>query len=273
VDGVAPGLYGDYSGTYCEKGSAVTALAPLETTPGSGTYNDASLAAIDGFLGRLYNLQPPGQDRIKAIISPHNANALTSGTGFQDIYGQWYGTGNFYTDSNAIAYYKERLAHIINYKSPWFGVPWKNLTYMILGFDIQNEPMNEVGDPAHFSGNGWLCNMAEYMRSELGSTNQIKIVSGGFGGGTTSYNLESPATGCAALDVIALHGYQSESSWANYIPSAINNANGKLVIVEEWGVGSGVSTSQWSTTCNLFNSHGVPWVSRQSSLSWNTVQG
>lgn len=52
------------------------------------------------------------------------------------------------------------------------------------------------------------------------------------------------------------------SQWAAYVPSLANQAaaQGKKVVIEEWGVGTGDYDSI-ATQAAVFNNAGVPWVS------------
>lgn len=77
---------------------------------------------------------------IKLLVSIHSYNALS---GKADFYGQWYGTGNFYTDSNAIGYFKNRIAHVLSHVNPHNGKPWSQSSEYIFAFEAQNEAMHD----------------------------------------------------------------------------------------------------------------------------------
>lgn len=63
--------------------------------------------------------------------------------------------------------------------------------------------------------------------------------------------------------MIALHGYMTQASqWAPYVPELSDKAGkkGKLVFVEEWGVGSDSSYDSVAKQAAVFTDAGVPWV-------------
>jgi mannan endo-1,4-beta-mannosidase len=72
---------------------------------------------------------------IKLLISLHSYNALE---GKRDFYGKWYGTGDFYTDSDAIGYFEERIAHV----NVHTGKAWSESSEYIFAFEAQNEAMH-----------------------------------------------------------------------------------------------------------------------------------
>ncbi|KAI6862184.1 hypothetical protein KC338_g6319 [Hortaea werneckii] len=97
-----------------QKGTYFTSFPSLEgDTPRS--YNDEVLNRLDDF---MHNAQSYG---VKLIISFHSYNALKA---HSDFYGQYYGTGLFYSDANAIGYYKDRIAHVMAHVNPHNGKPW-----------------------------------------------------------------------------------------------------------------------------------------------------
>ena len=67
----------------------------------------------------------------------HSFNALKAG----DAYGQIYGTGYFYEQSEPQAMFDKRLQHILNHKHTTLGKPWKELKDYIFGFEAENEAM------------------------------------------------------------------------------------------------------------------------------------
>jgi mannan endo-1,4-beta-mannosidase len=77
---------------------------------------------------------------IKLLISIHSYNALEAAN---DFYGQWYGTGDFYTDRNAIEYFKERIAHVLAHVNPANGKTWSQSSEYIFAFEAQNEAMHD----------------------------------------------------------------------------------------------------------------------------------
>lgn len=76
----------------------------------------------------------------------HSWNALSA----KDIYGQWYGTGDFYEQAAPQAGFDNRLKHILNHKHSTLGKPWSQLPEYIFGFEAENEAM--IGNVSSF----WL---------------------------------------------------------------------------------------------------------------------
>lgn len=117
--------------------------------------------------------------------------------------------------------------------------------------------------------NGWLCGRATHMRSELGADNPIIITSGGIGGDFShDCSFIAAATSCEALDALAVHRYASvPGAWAGSAKGWVENANGKLVYLEEWGINAASydqSTAFPSETADM-NSIGFP------SLYWEII--
>lgn len=77
---------------------------------------------------------------IKLLISIHSYNALSAAN---DFYGKWYGTGDFYTDSGAIGYFKDRIAHVLAHVNPHNGKTWAESSEYIFAFEAQNEAMHQ----------------------------------------------------------------------------------------------------------------------------------
>jgi mannan endo-1,4-beta-mannosidase len=76
---------------------------------------------------------------IKLLISIHSYNALE---GNSDFYGNWYGTGDFYTNNDAIDYFKQRIAHVMAHVNPNNGKTWAQSSEYIFAFEAQNEAMH-----------------------------------------------------------------------------------------------------------------------------------
>ena len=76
---------------------------------------------------------------IKLLISIHSYNALE---GNKDFYGKWYGTGDFYTNKDAIALFKDRIAHVLAHVNPTTGKTWAQSPEYIFAFEAQNEAMH-----------------------------------------------------------------------------------------------------------------------------------
>jgi mannan endo-1,4-beta-mannosidase len=76
---------------------------------------------------------------IKLLISIHSYNALEAAN---DFYGQWYGTGDFYTNAQAKGYFKDRIAHVLAHVNPANGKTWAQSQEYIFAFEAQNEAMH-----------------------------------------------------------------------------------------------------------------------------------
>lgn len=76
---------------------------------------------------------------IKLLISIHSYNALE---GNRDFYGKWYGTGDFYTNTDAIDHFKNRIAHVLGHVNPTNGKTWAQSPEYIFAFEAQNEAMH-----------------------------------------------------------------------------------------------------------------------------------
>ncbi|TFK31397.1 glycoside hydrolase family 5 protein [Crucibulum laeve] len=241
------------------KGSSAVATNDLETVS-VGTYDDTILRKIDQLA-----VEAHARD-IKLVIAMHDRYAL--GCWDTDAYVAKYSlpvtgcvngvpdSSKFYTNANAIADYDNRLRHILNFQSPNFGVPWKQLSDAIFSFEIQNEGMGHMNQVAP----NWWCDRANTIRSLLGSTG-IQISTGG--GTDLSTSLQSQFFSCANLQIIALHDYNLDSSYiASHIdaakPLALNS--GKRLLYEEFGATGSSKQSQIQAVTNTLISTGVPWM-------------
>ncbi|MCJ1387736.1 hypothetical protein MMC18_000579 [Xylographa bjoerkii] len=252
---------GAYAG--CTKGSTTVAIPDLEPNT-VGTFNDAVLIALDNTLKIVH------ANGMKAIISPHDGNLLPpsgSSTGYNgcDVYCKKYGSSDtFYTSTEAKSDYDTRMAHILNYQSPNFGQAWSQLSEVILGFDLQNEPMIASVDLLENNdASDWLCGRAGNMKKII-STSGVKIATGGVGGSeyeNHEYNIIEKVLYCSAIDILSVHGYMSSAGgWSPYIPSLEQTAagQGKHLMVEEWGV---KANGEFDPEAANFNSYGIPWAS------------
>jgi mannan endo-1,4-beta-mannosidase len=117
-----------------------------------------------------------------------------------------------------------------------------------------------VNDPGD-----WLCGRAGNMKAILGSS-AVKIATGGVGGSQYDgheYNLLSKALYCSATDIMSVHGYMYQASnWGEFIPSLAGQAaaQGKHLMIEEWGVGTSSSMDSIADQAAVFNDNGVPWL-------------
>ncbi|KAM0080939.1 hypothetical protein ACKRZS_006901 [Fusarium odoratissimum] len=238
----------------CQKGSQIVRDIPqLETT--IGQYNKVTLDEIDKLLVKL------SDKNIKAIISPHDANSLI-GDYRKDAYWARWGSGYFYEKQDAFDAYDARLSYILNYKGTYSGKVWKNWPTAIFSFNLQNEPMTpgpsncKNGDPS-----GWACGRATFMRN-AGLDSHILISTGGLGGDFSHGCTFLPAvTQCKAIDAISVHRYASvPGMWSANLPNWLNQANGKKVYLEEWGVDSQQydQKSVFVSEVNDMNSAGLP---------------
>ncbi|EXL98185.1 hypothetical protein NOF04DRAFT_6595 [Fusarium oxysporum II5] len=238
----------------CQKGSQIVRDIPqLETT--IGQYNKVTLDEIDKLLVKL------SDKNIKAIISPHDANSLI-GDYRKDAYWARWGSGYFYEKQDAFDAYDARLSYILNYKGTYSGKVWKNWPTAIFSFNLQNEPMTpgpsncKNGDPS-----GWACGRATFMRN-AGLDSHILISTGGLGGDFSHGCTFLPAvTQCKAIDAISVHRYASvPGMWSANLPNWLNQANGKKVYLEKWGVDSQQydQKSVFVSEVNDMNSAGLP---------------
>lgn len=127
-----------------------------------------------------------------------------------------------------------------------------------------------TGDDAQ----GWLCGRATHLRGELGADSPILVTSGGIGGDYShGCTFMAAATGCAALDAIAMHRYAAvPGGWSTSAPGWVEEASGagsgdKLVYLEEWGVdkASYDQASAFPSEAADMNSVGLP------SLYWQII--
>jgi mannan endo-1,4-beta-mannosidase len=117
------------------KGTAINGFAGLENDGPAQWNNDEVLNRLDDVMVNAH------QYGIKLLISMHSYNTLSANN---DFYGRWYGTGYFYTDTNAINYFKQRIAHIMAHVNPHNGKAWSQSSEYIFAFEAQNEAMNGV---------------------------------------------------------------------------------------------------------------------------------
>jgi mannan endo-1,4-beta-mannosidase len=102
-----------------------------------GTFDDEVLNRLDDV---MFNANAYG---IKLLISIHSFNALQAG----DVYGKTYNTQTFYTDSNALASFNNRIWWVLSHVNPHNGKAWKDCSEYIFAFEAQNEAMNDDVSP------------------------------------------------------------------------------------------------------------------------------
>ena len=206
---------------------------------------------------------------MKVIISPHDGNAVGSGTQRADVYGKKWPGDSYYTSSDAAKAIDNRLSWILNYKSPSSGKVWKEWSDAIAGFDVENEPFQfanglcKAGDKA-----GWLCGRAQHMRQELGES-PIKIGTGGIGGDDSKgCTMMQSALDCDAVDMISVHRYagneangQNKNEWSSELNKYLGQTK-KLVYVEEFGSQSDSSdqSQEYPLQTTDINSAKVPFL-------------
>lgn len=205
------------------KGTPINEFNGLQGS-GPDDWDDTVLNRLDDFMVTAADYG------IKLLISIHSYNALE---GNRDFYGEWYGTGDFYTNSDAIGYFRNRIAHVLGHVNPHNGKPWSENSEYIFGFEAQNEAMHPQGNPSALAS--WQCTMAEAIKENLNGSTDILVSTGG--GSYLANSLLDPYFDCAALDVLAIHAYGvgdfETSALQPYVTRARNA--GKLLIMQEWG--------------------------------------
>ncbi|KAI1803051.1 glycoside hydrolase family 5 protein [Daldinia bambusicola] len=245
-------------GAGCEKGSQLAVdVGPLESE--LGKFDDRTLDAVDKVVNKL------AKKGIKSIISPHDANSLLNDYR-KDVYTQ-FGKSGFYSSDEAIKAYDKRIDHILNYKGVHSGKVWKNWSDAIMAFDLQNEPMSpDLSVCQTNDQKNWLCGRAKKFRSVLGSNNKIQIATGGIGGDFShDCTFINAATQCPEIDLIAIHRYAGSQSnnpgqWSGSANDWVQQAGGKLIFVEEWGVNTAANDakSELPAQASDINKVGLP---------------
>lgn len=135
----------------------------------------------------------------------------------------------------------------------------------LLLIKLKNEPMTP--DPSVCQGGdtqGWLCGRATHLRNELGPDNPIIVSTGGVGGDISHDCTFVPAvTECDAVDAISVHRYASVPGYWEYaLPTWLDEANGKLVYLEEWGIDTSVynQAEAFPSEVRVMNSVGLPGI-------------
>ncbi|KAJ6151697.1 glycoside hydrolase family 5 protein [Penicillium chermesinum] len=159
-----------------QKNTTFTSYPPLESDK-PGSWDDTVLNNLDDV---MFNANKYG---IKLLISIHSYNALA---GKNDFYGQWYGTGDFYTDKNAIQYFKNRIAHVLAHADP------DALT-------------------------AWQCTMGQAIKDNLNGNTGILVTTGG--GAYLANSLLDAYFSCKALDMLAIHAYGTSDFATDQLPA------------------------------------------------------
>ncbi|KAI1339845.1 glycoside hydrolase superfamily [Xylariaceae sp. FL0016] len=248
-----------------EKGTPLESWNSLEGTDGPGNYDDTVLNRLDDL---MVNAQSYG---IKLWISMHSYNTLQSNN---DFYGLWYGTGSFYSDSEAITNFKNRIAHVLSHENSNTGKTWAESSEYIFGFEAQNEADQPNNVPNSMTS--WQCTMAQAIKDGLGGSGDILVGTGG--GGWVDTSLPDALFSCDALDVLAIHAYGAGDMTTDKLSPYVTKAQdaGKKLIVQEWGacynvgdennkcnVGDALDSStrdanikKWA---DAISSAGIPW--------------
>ncbi|KZM24925.1 hydrolase [Ascochyta rabiei] len=210
------GQSGDTKGTPIDDFPALQGDSP-------DSWDDTVLNRLDKFMVKAYSYN------IKLLISIHSYNALE---GNKDFYGKWYGTGDFYTNSEAMTYFKERIAHVLAHVNPATGRTWAQSSEYIFAFEAQNEAMHPQGNPAALAT--WQCTMAQALKSSLGSSS-IPVSTGG--GSYLATSLLDAYFTCAALDILSIHAYGPGDFETSKLQTYVAHAQtaGKALIMQEWG--------------------------------------
>ncbi|EIW75190.1 glycoside hydrolase family 5 protein [Coniophora puteana RWD-64-598 SS2] len=217
---------------------------------GIGQWDDTILNAIDELmvLAQGYG--------VKLLISMYDKNTLAAG----GPYNAKYGESGFYTNSDALSDYSNRITYILNThkNSQANNQPWSELGDYIFGYDVMNEPMINQGASFFESNLDWVCNVAKQIRGNVGDANQL-IFTGGNSAGVSVQDrfFESDC----AIDAIAVHDYTD--GYDSYLPDAISKANsaGKKLIIEEWGsLVGGDRDSNLQSNVQKMNQYGVSWI-------------
>ncbi|KAL4731185.1 hypothetical protein ACLX1H_000146 [Fusarium chlamydosporum] len=186
-------------------------------------WDDTVLNRLDKFMVKAHDYN------IKLLISIHSYNALEAKN---DFYGQWYGIGDFYTNNDAIKYFKDRISHVLAHKNSVTGKTWSQSSEYIFAFEAQNEAMHPQGNPTALAS--WQCTMAKAIKDNL---NNPKILVTTGGGAWLDNSLLDPYFSCASLDVLAIHAYGTGDFETSKLKPYVDKAKnaGKKLIMQEWG--------------------------------------
>ncbi|KAI0471666.1 glycoside hydrolase superfamily [Xylariaceae sp. FL0804] len=205
-----------------QKGTTFTSFPSLETDS-PGDWDDTVLNLLDDVMVKAHDYG------IKLQISIYSYNSLEANN---DFYGQWYGTGDFYTDSNAITYFQNRINHVLSHVNPNSGKTWAESSEYIFGFEAQNEADQPNNNPT--STATWQCTMAGTLKSAIGS-DAILVMTGG--GGWVDSSTPAALFSCADLDVVSIHAYGAGDLTAAKLDPKVTLAtdSGKKLLLQEWG--------------------------------------
>ncbi|KAI5477770.1 beta-1,3-mannanase [Pseudohyphozyma bogoriensis] len=264
------------------KGSNSIAVNDLEPTT-VGVYDDTILGLIDQL---MYDCSVRGlklliafDDRYALGFWSTNAYALKYGivapgsSGVQQI----ANAANFYTNSDAIAYFDKRLTHIMTHVHPLWNKTWAELDDVIYAVEPQNEPQGHMT----MVSTSWTCNRAATLKSLIPANSSILVSSGG--GITTTLSLGTWATNCANIDVVSyafspaalsvafvingasflrVHDYGTDAAVtvSALVYAAQNAASGKTVMMGEWGMTGANKAALTASFVKAFAAAGLPWM-------------
>ncbi|KAJ3103467.1 hypothetical protein HK100_004198 [Physocladia obscura] len=228
-----------------------------------GVYNDTILNQIDQLMYRMekYNM--------KLLIAMHDYWVLVDEYFICDAYCQKYckNPAVFYNTTQAAHDIDNRYKHIINHRNPYLkNRKYKDLDNVIYAVELQNEAQGEgIVNPY------WWCDRATELRKHMRDSGVLISTGGGrtfvMSNSTINFN-------CKALDVIAIHSYDTN------IQEVITNFNNakylkrakQVVVFEEFGIqaGSGSLQAKWldavGQVSNTLNVNWMPWEVSSVSL-------
>ncbi|KAF4959158.1 hypothetical protein FGADI_1898 [Fusarium gaditjirri] len=144
---------------------------------------------------------------IKLLVSIHTHNRIKNNSNF---YGQWHGTGDFYTNSKAISQFKDRFVHVLAHKHHDTDKTW-----------AQNEAMRPQGNPQALDL--WQYTMAKSIKQSLNGNLKI-LATTGYGAYLDNFPLDSYLT-CDSLNVLAIHAYGVAELTASRLNAFFDEAN------------------------------------------------
>ncbi|KAF9888222.1 hypothetical protein FE257_009217 [Aspergillus nanangensis] len=245
------------------KGTPINGFSSLQVD-GPDDWDDTVLNRLDSFMVKA------NKYGIKLLISIHSYNALEAAN---DFYGKWYGTGDFYTNTDAIGYFKKRIAHVMAHVNPTNNKPWSQSSEYIFAFEAQNEAMHQQENPSALTS--WQCTMAQAIQDNLSGNTGILVTTGG--GAYLSNSLLDAYFSCDALDVLAIHAYGTGDFATNALSPYVDRAKdaGKMLIMQEWGacytdasnnncnggsaLNSGTRDSNIGKWAASIDAAGIPW--------------
>ncbi|GME50098.1 putative glycoside hydrolase family 5 protein [Neofusicoccum parvum] len=223
-----------------QKGTPLNPYGPLQGDS-PDDWDDTVLERLDSLMVNAHSYG------IKLQVSLHSFNALESNA---DFYGKYYGTGDFYTNANAISQFQDRIKHVLSHVNPQTGKTWAASSEYIFAFETQNEAMNNDETKLRANGPKWQCTMASTIKTALGA-NDILVSTGG--GGWVDTSLLDDYFSCAALDVLAIHAYGTGDLTAAKLQPFVDRAAaaGKKLLMQEWGA------CYWASANNACHSAAV----------------